>query len=204
MSKANERCKGGIDAGAMVIRERTIESAYKDILDALGIDWRNDPNTKGTPERVARMLCREVCSGRFTDPPALTVFPNTAGDNMQMTGPIPLRSLCSHHFCPITGKVWIGYIPDQLVLGLSKFNRVVDWYASRPQIQEELAQQIATHLENNLQPKGVAVWIQATHTCMTWRGVEAHPEAAMATSVARGVFRQSASARSEFLHFVRG
>lgn len=179
--------------------ENTIEFHMRAIMDAMYID-RKDPNAADTPKRFAKMLCREVCSGRFTKPPRLTVFPNTTRlDEVVVSGPITLRSLCSHHFCPIVGKAWVGYIPNKVVLGVSKFDRVVEWFAARPQIQEELTVQIADFLENRLSPRGLAVVVKAQHFCMTWRGAKAHPDSLMTTSVMRGAFREDASARAEFL-----
>jgi GTP cyclohydrolase I len=183
--------------------EQKIAVHFASILELLRIDWQADSNTQGTPARYAKMLCREVCRGRFTNAPKLTTFPNPTPDSdMQMTGPISVRSLCSHHFCPIIGQCWIAYIPGNRVVGLSKFDRVVDWFASRPQIQEGLAVQIADFLVEHLQPRGLALVIRAQHTCMSWRGVKAHPEAGMGTNVMRGTFRTNAAARAEFLQFV--
>lgn len=183
--------------------EEEIAVRMREILDILRIDLR-DPNVRDTPKRYAKMLCREVCKGRFTAPPLLTAFPNNdKNDDMQMIGPIAVRSLCSHHFCPIIGQAWVAYVPGEKLLGLSKFDRVVDWFASRPQMQEALAQQVADYLNERVAPKGVAVSIVATHTCMTWRGVKAHSGSAMGSNAMRGVFRTDAAARAEFLHFVR-
>lgn len=183
--------------------EEGIAAHMSSILSLLRID-PNDPNAKETPARFARMLCREVCKGRFTKAPEMTTFPNAENiDDMHMAGPIAVRSLCSHHFCPILGQAWVAYVPGEKLLGLSKFERVIDWFASRPQMQEQLAKQIADYLDDTVKPKGVAVSIVATHTCMTWRGVKAHASSAMGSNAMRGVFRTDAAARAEFLHFVR-
>lgn len=181
-----------------------VERGMQIMLDALCIDTKTDPNTQDTAKRVSRMMVNEVCRGRFMPPPAVTCFPNTKKlDEMQTVGPIAIRSLCSHHFCPVLGQAWVGYIPGELLAGLSKFSRIVDWFAARPQLQEEMVSQIADFLDEKLKPKGVAVVVQATHTCMTWRGVREHPEAQMTTSVMRGVFREKPEARAEFLAFAR-
>lgn len=191
-----------IDQEEQNLLQLEIVTRTKALLDALLIDTANDHNSRGTADRVAKMFCRETFSGRFRAAPAMTTFPNTRYDELLTTGPITVRSMCSHHLCPILGTCYIGMIPGDRVAGLSKFNRVVDWFASRGQIQEELVVQIADYLEEQLQPKGLAVVIRAQHTCMTWRGVKEHSDAAMTTSVMRGVFRDKPEARAEFLHFV--
>lgn len=185
---------------SLKLMELKVERHAQGLLDALLIDTASDHNTRGTAKRMAKMFVREVCRGRYTAEPAFTVFPNTRGlDEIVMTGPLQVRSLCSHHFCPILGQAWIGVLPGGYLAGLSKFSRVLDWYASRPQMQEELTLQVADYLEHKLHPKGVAIVIKASHTCMTWRGVREQPSALMTTSVMRGVFRTSAEARAEFL-----
>ncbi len=206
MKRAIRKANGHIeprDSKELDSMERGIAEHFAAILDFLDIDHENDPNTRETPQRYAKRLCRGACRGRFEAAPKLTVFPNTEPDaGMQMTGPIAVRSLCSHHFCPIIGEAWIGYLPGNNLIGLSKFDRVVDWFASRPQIQEELARQIADYLVAKLAPRGLAEVVRARHTCMTWRGVKAHPEAGMGSNEMRGIFRVDAAARAEFLHFV--
>jgi len=168
-------------------------------LRGLLIDVDNDHNTTGTAERMAKMFLQEVFKGRYLAPPRITSFPNAKGlDEVYTTGPISIRSACSHHIVPILGQCWIGIIPGEKVIGLSKFNRIVDWFASRGQIQEEMTVQIADFIENAISPKGLAVVIKATHECMVWRGVKEHSSAAMTTSVMRGAFRSSAAARAEF------
>lgn len=182
-----------------------VELLMEQVLEELLIDWRNDPNTQGTPKRFAKMLVDEVMRGRFLPPPACTVFPNTRKlDEMYTTGPITLNSMCSHHLVPITGRAWIGVIPGDTVIGLSKFNRLVQWVCRRPQIQEEMVVQVADELELRLaNPKGLAVVIEATHMCMTWRGVEEHTDAVMRTNVMRGRFLEDAAARAEFFAAVK-
>lgn len=182
--------------------EAKVGEHFAGILDALEITV-TDPHTAETSRRFAKMLVREVCKGRFAPQPELTSFPSEGNEDMQMVGPIAVRSLCSHHFCPILGSAWVAYVPGERLLGLSKFDRVVDWFSSRPQVQEGLARQIADYLEEQIAPRGVAVTIVATHTCMTWRGVKAHSDSAMGSNAMRGVFRTEAAARAEFLHFVR-
>lgn len=113
-----------------------------------------------------------------------------------------IRSTCSHHFAPILGKAWIGVIPRDRVIGISKFSRLANWVCARPQIQEEAAVQIADLLEEKINPLGIAIVIKASHSCMTWRGVK-DESAQMTTSIMRGVFREDHKARAEFLEFVK-
>lgn len=177
---------------------------FEEIMRTMLIDTQNDHNTKGTAARMAKMYMTEVFRGRFDAPPKVTTFPNAKKlDELYTTGPITIRSACSHHFVPIMGKCWIGVIPKERLFGLSKFNRVIEWIASRPQIQEELAVQIADYIEQTLEPVGVAVVIKATHMCMTWRGVREEPSAVMTTSVMRGKMLTVPSARQEFFELIK-
>lgn len=181
------------------LMERHVEHNLESLLKNLGIDWRNDPNCAGTPARMAKMYCREIFAGRYTPAPVVTTFPNTKKlDELVLTGPITVRSTCAHHFCPVIGQCWIGVVYANRIAGLSKFNRVVDWLARRPQMQEELVVQIADFIEATLHPKGIAVVLKAQHTCLTERGVNECRDSMMSTNVMRGVFRQKPEARAEF------
>lgn len=184
--------------------QELIADKLEELFRCMVIDIDNDHNTKESAARIAKMYVREVFAGRYLPQPKLTDFPNAKQlDEIVITGPITLRSACSHHFVPITGKCWIGFIPGERVIGLSKFNRIVEWIAARPQIQEELVIQIADYLEQTIKPKGLAVVIEATHMCMTWRGVRESAEAKMVNSVMRGVFREDQNARNEFLSLIK-
>jgi GTP cyclohydrolase IA len=186
--------------------EDDVAMAVATLLKALCIDITEDHNTRGTPRRVAKMFVREVMRGRYTPAPDITAFPNDLRlDELYVTGPITVRSMCSHHLVPIVGRAWIGVIPgEDSVIGLSKFNRLVDWVFSRPQIQEEATIQLANIIEERAKPKGLAVLVKATHMCMTWRGVRETDEATMTTSVLRGALRDKPEARSEFMSLVQG
>ena len=185
------------------LRKGNIANLFGAILDELGID-RNDPNAADTPNRVAKMFVDEIFAGRFSEPPKVTVFPNTRKiDEMIVTGPLTVRSMCSHHFMPIVGRAWIGYIPDGNLLGLSKFPRLLEWFARRPQIQEELTQGLADYLEDILKPKGIAVYLSCAHFCQSHRGVNESADSTMATSVLRGGML-SGTVRQEFLSYVHG
>lgn len=182
-----------------------VEVHFQHVLDALIIDTENDHNTKETAKRVAKMFVREIFTGRYTPMPKVTIFPNKGGgngrgkyDQVYISGPISVRSTCAHHMMPIVGHCWIGIKPGNTVIGLSKFNRLVDWVASRPQIQEEMTEQIADIIEKQADPEALAVVIKAQHFCLTHRGVREH-ESDMTTSVMRGKFRLEAELRNEFL-----
>lgn len=182
----------------------SVAAAVAALMKALYIDVPNDHNTEGTPLRVARMYVTEVMKGRFEPQPDITAFPNALRlDELYTTGPITVRSMCSHHLVPIIGRAWIGVIPgEDTVIGLSKFNRLVDWVFCRPQIQEEATIQLADIIEEKAKPKGLAVVVKATHLCMTWRGVRESADASMTTSVMRGALKESAAARSEFFSLI--
>lgn len=178
--------------------------AYEKYLDALGFDWRNDPNSDNTPMRVAKAFVNDIATGCYDSPPKVTAFPNDGYDGIVAQCNIPVKSLCSHHHLAFTGVAHVAYIPalDGKVIGLSKLNRIVEFYARRPQIQEGLTKQIATAIdavcENN---KGVAVVVKARHTCACLRGVR-HDGCYMITSKLTGDFMEDEKTRTEFYKFV--
>jgi len=175
-------------------------SKVEELFEILRIDFRNDPNTRGTPERVAKMFVDELMRGRFGEPPSLTDFDNRLGyEGMIVTGPIELRSTCAHHLMPIRGEAFVGVLPSASgkILGLSKYDRVVDYFAGRLQTQEELVKQIGDFLWRKTAPYGLAVRISAVHMCRTHRGVRAGT-GRMVTSAYFGAF-DDASLKAEFL-----
>tara|TARA_R110000868_G_scaffold138335_2_gene352370 strand:- start:2411 stop:3151 length:741 start_codon:yes stop_codon:yes gene_type:complete len=180
--------------------------AYEAYLDALCFDWRIDPNSANTPMRVAKAFVNEIASGCYSEPPRITAFENVDKyTGMVFQGGIPVKSLCSHHHLPFVGKAHVAYIPspDGKVIGLSKLNRIVEFYARRPQIQEGLTSQIHKAINNTCEGNiGVAVMISATHTCACLRGVN-HDGACMKTSDLSGAFLEKAPVREEFYSFVR-
>ena len=180
--------------------QEEVQAAVQQLLRALVIDVDGDHNTQGTARRVAKMYVREVFAGRFEPMPPITSFPNVESINeLIVIGPITVRSACSHHLCPIMGRVWIGVmpLPESRLIGLSKYARLTDWIMSRPQIQEEAVKNLADILESQLNPEGIAVVMKADHYCMHWRGVK--DQSAMTSSVMRGVFLRSDALRKEFL-----
>lgn len=182
------------------VDERRIAAAVREILLALGEDPDRD-GLRDTPARVARMYA-EVFAGLQTDPTRhLRVTFDESHREMIVLRDIPFASFCEHHLLPFTGHAHIGYIPNGRIVGLSKLARLVEGYARRPQVQERLTSTIADALMDTLRPDGVAVLLEATHTCMTIRGVQ-KPGATMVTSAVRGGFRRRAATRAEFFALV--
>ena len=178
-----------------------VEQKMKGVLDSLVIDTDNDHNTGDTAKRVAKMYLNEVFRGRYTTQPAITEFPNAEHLNeLMIVGPITVRSACSHHFCPVIGKIWIGILPNEHtnVIGLSKYARLAEWVMGRPQIQAEAVVQLADLIQVKTQPDGLAIVMEATHYCMAWRGVK-DMDSRMINSVMRGAFLKDPNLRREFL-----
>ena len=174
------------------------------VLDSLVIDTVNDHNTQDTARRVAKMYVNEVFKGRYVKPPEITEFPNAERLNeLMIVGPITVRSACSHHFCPVIGKLWIGVMPNERtnVIGLSKYARLAEWIMGRPQIQEEAVVQLADLIQQKTKPDGLALVMEATHFCMAWRGVK-DMDSKMINSVMRGVFLKDPNLRREFLSLI--
>lgn len=168
-----------------------------EIMEILGLD-RREPNLTETPERVARLYLEMFHGLEEGAEPALTTFPNDEGyEHMVMERDIPFYSMCSHHFVPFYGHAHMAYIPGEKILGLSKFGRILEFYAKRPQLQERLTEQVADCLVKRLEPKGVMVVIEARHLCVEMRGVK-KPGAMTVTSALRGAFKEH-KVREEFL-----
>ena len=195
---ANDNISNYMSVGDLQDIENEVAEAFQGVLKALVINTKDDHNTKDTARRVAKMFVHELFKGRYTKPPKITAFPNAKQyDQIYITGPITINSTCAHHFQPITGGCYVGVFPGEKVIGLSKFNRLVDWIVSRPQIQEEMTEQIADEIEKQTEAKGVAVVIKAKHFCMSARGVKEH-DSDMLTSVVRGLFREDSAIKAEF------
>jgi GTP cyclohydrolase I len=173
------------------------EQAAAAFLHALGISTA-DEGLQNTPRRVARAYAE-----MFTPKPfEATTFPNDEGyDELVLVRDIPLRTVCEHHLLPFTGTACVGYLPGDRILGLSKLARVVDYFASRPQVQERLTKQVADWLTDHLQPRAVGVVIRAEHTCMTLRGVHATGSTTV-TSTLLGTLRTDARSRQEFFSLI--
>lgn len=174
-----------------------VSEKMEEVLQSLVIDTENDHNTKDTARRIAKMYVKEIFSGRYRPAPKITSFPNMGYKSLYTTGPITVRSCCSHHFMPFVGKCWVGVVPDKEVIGLSKFNRIVHHICERPQIQEELTTDIANALKDYARTDHVAVVVEAEHQCMTLRGVKEHGSK-MNTAVMLGAFLTDAALKKEF------
>jgi GTP cyclohydrolase IA len=198
---ANDNIAAHIREGELAELKAEVQAKMHEVLRALVIDTDNDHNTQETAQRVAKMFVDEVFRGRYVDMPAVTEFPNAERLNeLMIVGPITVRSACSHHLCPIFGKVWIGILPNEHsnLIGLSKYARIADWIMSRPQIQEEAVTMLADELMQRVRPDGLAIVMEADHFCMHWRGVK-DTDSAMVNSVMRGAFLKDANLRREFL-----
>ena len=181
-----------------------VEVKMRGVLESLVIDTDHDHNTADTARRVAKMYVQEVFKGRYVQAPSITEFPNAEHLNeLMIVGPITVRSACSHHFCPVIGKIWIGVLPNEHtnVIGLSKYARLAEWVMGRPQIQEEAVVQLADLIQEKTQPDGLALVMEASHYCMSWRGVK-DMDSKMINSVMRGAFLKDPNLRREFLSLI--
>ena len=181
-------------------------AAYEKYMDALGFDWRNDPNSSDTPRRVAKAFVNDLAEGCFSLPPKITAFDNVDKyDGLVFQGNIKVNSFCSHHHLPFIGQAHVSYIPgkDGKVIGLSKINRIVEWFARRPQVQENLTMQIHNYRKEVCKDnKGIAVLVSANHTCAGLRGVK--HDSIMKTARMSGAFLDKTDlTRQEFYDFIR-
>ena len=198
---ANDNIAEHIRDGELTELKAEVQANLQKVLQALVIDTNSDHNTHETAQRVARMFIDEVFNGRYVPMPVVTEFPNASRLNeLMIVGPITVRSACSHHLCPILGRVWIGILPNEHsnLIGLSKYTRVCDWVMSRPQIQEEAVVMLADALQERVKPDGLGIVMEADHFCMHWRGVKDN-DTAMTNSMMRGAFLKDPNLRREFL-----
>ena len=180
---------------------------YGRYMDAMKIDWRNDPNSSDTPMRVAKAFVNDLAEGCYNEEPKITAFDNIDNyDGMVFQGNIKVNSFCSHHHLPFVGSAHVAYLPGEggKIIGLSKLNRTVEFYSRRPQVQENLTMQIHNHIDRVCEKNnGVAVMIEANHLCACVRGVR--HDATMKTSKLSGAFMDSKElARTEFYDFIKG
>jgi GTP cyclohydrolase I len=187
---------------AALITETT--TAFESVLDALVIDRHNDPNSKGTAKRLAKMYINEIMSGRYDPMPAATAFPND-GEN-RYEGMLVVRSeltsMCSHHHQTVKGVAYIGVIAAEKLIGLSKYTRIAQWCSRRGTLQEALANDIAREIQNATGSENVAVYIQATHGCVENRGILAHSSLTQ-TTVIKGSFKDDSGTNKEFMDNVK-
>ena len=201
---ANDNIAEFIQPGELEALLDEVEDKLKAVLESLVIDTTNDHNTNDTAKRLAKMYVKEVFNGRYVTSPQITEFPNAERLNeLMIVGPITVRSACSHHFCPIIGKIWIGILPNKNtnVIGLSKYARLAEWVMGRPQIQEEAVVQLADLIQQKTRPDGLALVMEASHFCMAWRGVK-DLDSRMINSVMRGAFLKDPNLRREFLSLI--
>ena len=187
---------------AKLIEEATV--AFESVLDALLIDRENDPNSKGTARRLAKMYFNEVMAGRYEPAPDATAFPNDSADRYEgmLVVRSELRSMCSHHHQPVSGVAYIGIIAAEKLIGLSKYTRIAQWCARRGTLQEELCNDIAREISKATDSENVAVYIQAIHGCCENRGIMAHSSLTQ-TTVLKGTFKDDPHTKKEFFDNIK-
>jgi len=178
--------------------------AFEQVLDALLIDRENDPNSKGTARRLAKMYYNEIMAGRYEPTPDATAFPNDSADRYEgmLVVRSELRSMCSHHHQPVSGVAYIGIIAANKLIGLSKYTRIAQWCARRGTLQEELANDIAKEIMKATEATDVGVYIQAVHGCCENRGIMAHSSLTQ-TTVLKGAFKDDQSTKKEFFDNIK-
>jgi GTP cyclohydrolase I len=176
--------------------------AYTQFLTAVGFDYKADRQTVDTPKRVAKAWLKDLIVGSISNEPNMTVFPNDEGyDGLVIQSGIPIVSMCAHHNLAFTGYATVAYVPSENVIGLSKLNRIVEWFSRRPQMQESLTTQIHDYIADKMQCDNVAVSIACKHTCCSHRGIK-HPSV-MTTNKFSGLFMEKENLiREEFLHAI--
>ena len=185
-----------------LINEAT--EAFELVLDSLLIDRENDPNSKGTARRLAKMYFNEIMAGRYDPAPDATSFPNDSQDRYEgmLVVRSELRSICSHHHQPVSGVAYIGIIAASKLIGLSKYTRIAQWCARRGTLQEELCNDIAREIERATGAKDLGVYIQAVHGCCENRGIMAHSSLTQ-TTVLKGAFKHDAGTKKEFFDNIK-
>ena len=179
-------------------------TAFESVLDTLIIDRYNDPNSKGTAKRLAKMYYNEIMSGRYDPIPSATAFPNDSDDRYDgmLVVRSELRSMCSHHHQPVAGVAYIGIIASDKLIGLSKYTRIAQWCARRGTLQEELANDIAREIGKATDAEHLGVYIQATHGCCENRGIMAHSSLTQ-TTVLKGAFKDDGDTKKEFFDNIK-
>ena len=210
MTRDNKRFWAGDNISDYVAesdREHLINEAteaFEKVLDALLIDRENDPNSRGTAKRLAKMYFNEVMAGRYDPAPDATAFPNDSTDRYEgmLVVRSELRSMCSHHHQPVSGVAYIGIIAAQKLIGLSKYTRIAQWCARRGTLQEELCNDIAREIMKATDAQDVAVYVQAVHGCCENRGIMAHSSLTQ-TTVLKGAFQTDQSTKKEFFDNIK-
>ena len=181
-----------------------LHARFDAVLDSLVIDRENDPNSKGTGRRMAKMYVNEIMSGRYNPPPDATAFPNDGDERYEgmLVVRSELKSMCSHHHQTVTGVAYIGIIAAKKLIGLSKYTRIAQWCARRGTLQEELCNDIAREIQKATASGDVAVYVQATHGCCENRGIMAHSSLTQ-TTVLRGAFYNDPATKNEFFENIK-
>jgi len=197
---ADDNISAYIEKDELALLEQELTESFRSVLNSLVIDTENDPNSKNTAHRLAKMYLTEIMSGRYESRPDATAFPNV-GENAY-TGMLvvrsELKSICSHHHQPVSGVAYIGIIPNGKVIGLSKYTRIAQWCARRGTLQESLCNDIAREIEMATGSRNIGVYIQATHGCCENRGIMAHSSLTQ-TTVLKGAFKDDAGTKKEFM-----
>jgi len=190
------------DAKEILICEAT--EAFEQVLDTLLIDRENDPNSKGTARRLAKMYFNEIMAGRYEPAPDATAFPNDSADRYEgmLVVRSELRSMCSHHHQPVSGVAYIGLLAAQKLIGLSKYTRIAQWCARRGTLQEELCNDIAKEIGRATDTDDLGVYIQMTHGCCENRGIMAHSSLTQ-TTVLKGAFKEDGNTKKEFFDNIK-
>ena len=186
-----EKSNGSLPRTQEEINSMIEEAAihYGNFLNAVGFDYKADRQTIDTPMRVSKAWLKDLIVGSVTDEPNITTFPNDEEyDGLVIQSGIPITSMCAHHNLAFTGYATVAYVPGEMVIGLSKLNRIVEWFARRPQMQESLTQQIHDYISQKMNCDSVAVSIACKHTCCSHRGIK-HPSV-MSTNKFSGVFME--------------
>jgi len=211
MKRDKKRFWAGDNISEYILDERMKEQlideateAFETVLDRLLIDRENDPNSKGTARRLAKMYFNEIMAGRYEPSPAATAFPNDSEDRYEgmLVVRSELRSMCSHHHQPVTGVAYIGIIAAEKLIGFSKYTRIAQWCARRGTLQEELANDIAREIEKATGAKDLGVYIQAVHGCCENRGIMAHSSLTQ-TTVLKGAFKDDSGTKKEFFDNIK-
>ncbi len=210
MKKDNKRFWAGDNISEYISPMDTVDlinettRAFEQVLDTLLIDRENDPNSKGTARRLAKMYFNEIMEGRYAPAPSATAFPNDSDDRYEgmLVVRSELKSMCSHHHQPVSGVAYIGILAAQKLIGLSKYTRIAQWCARRGTLQEELCNDIAREIMKATDSENVAVYIQATHGCCENRGIMAHSSLTQ-TTVLRGAFKDDQGTKKEFFDNIK-
>jgi GTP cyclohydrolase I len=199
-----KKSNGNLPRTSEEIEDMIVEATihYGKFLEAVGFDYQADPQTIDTPRRVSKAWLKDLIIGSVSNEPNITTFPNEENyDGLVVQGGIPVTSMCAHHNLAFTGYATVAYLPGEQVVGLSKLNRIVEWFSRRPQMQESLTQQIHDYIANKLDCGSVAVSIACKHTCCSHRGIK-HPSV-MTTNKFSGAFMEKDNLiREEFLHAI--